>query len=373
MIAARYTQGGKLQVVDAPKPTAAEDELLLRVEASAICGTDLKIVRHGHRKMRDGQTVILGHEFVGTVEQAGSRTGDYPVGTRVGVAPNIGCGSCEMCRRGLGNMCPDYEAFGITLDGAHAEFVRVPSKAVVQGNVIPMPKAVSPVDASLIEPLSCAVSSVRAAQVRAGDSVLVYGAGPMGLLNVMVAVAAGASQAVVVDPDEARLEKAKRLGAAQVVNPQRQSVPEWVAGQTGGRGVDAVIVAAPVPALQQEGLSLLAPFGRLCLFAGLPRGHGRVELDTNAIHYKNLIVTGMTGGSARDYQAALDLVRQKKADVSQVVSHVFPLRRMQEAYDTALSGEGMKIVMVAGQQNGQQKVPGTFCAQHPRTDPAKGS
>ena len=347
MIAGRYTQGGQLHVVDAPVPQAADDELLLRVEAAAICGSDVKIIRHGHRKLRDGQTVTLGHEFVGTVQQAGSRVQDYPAGTRVGVAPNIGCGSCEMCRRGLGNMCPDYEAFGITFDGAHAEFVRVPAGAIAQGNVVHVPEAVSDVEASLIEPLSCAVSSIRVSQVRAGDSVVIYGAGPMGMLNALVARAAGAERLMAVDLNQTRLDAARQFGVTDTVNPQRRSVPEWVAQQTGGRGVDVVIVAAPSAALQQEALGLLAPFGRLCLFAGLPRGHAGVELDTNAIHYKNLIVTGMTGGSAGDYRAALELVRTGKVDLSRLVSHVVPFCDMEQAYETALAGEGMKIVMAA--------------------------
>lgn len=347
MIAATYTHGGTLQIVDAPIPRIADDELLLRVEASAICGTDVKMIHHGHRKLPDGRSVILGHEFVGTIEQVGSRIDRYAPGTRVGVAPNIGCGSCEMCRRGLGNMCPDYQAFGITFDGGQAEFVRVPAQAVAQGNVIPIPDDAGSVEASLTEPLSCAVSSVRAAQVRPGDRVLVYGAGPMGLLNVMAAMAAGASRVFVVDFNGARLDKARQLGAADVVNPGQQPVPPWLAQRTDRRGVDAVIVAAPVAALQQEGLGLLAPFGRLCLFAGLPPGHGPVALDTNAIHYRNLIVTGTTGGAAGDYRAALDLIRRRQVDVAPVISHVFAFRQMQKAYDTALSGRGLKIVIAA--------------------------
>jgi L-iditol 2-dehydrogenase len=347
MIAGTYTQGGQLRVVDLRVPDIADDELLLRVEASAICGSDLKIIRHGHRKLRDGQTVTLGHEFVGTVQQAGSRVKDYPVGMRVGLVPNIGCGSCRMCRRGLGNMCPDYRAFGITFDGAHAECVRVPADAIAQGNVIPLPDDVSPVDASLIEPLSCAVNSIRAAQVAEGDMVLVYGAGPMGLLNALVARAAGAAGVLLSDLDEHRLRLAGQLGIDDTVNPRRSSVPQWAARKTEGRGLDAVIVAVPSAELQREGLGLLAPFGRLCLFAGLPRGHGGVELDTNAIHYRNLIVTGTTGGSARDYREALELVRTGRVEVARLVSHVFPFRDMQKAYNTALAGEGMKVVMVA--------------------------
>ncbi len=347
MIAGRYTQGGQLQIVDVPMPRIGDDELLLRVEASAICGSDVKIIRHGHHKLQAGQTLILGHEFVGTIEESTAQSSGFPLGTRVGVVPNIGCGSCEMCRRELGNMCPEYEAFGITFDGGHAQFVRIPASAIRQGNVVPVPETIPAVDASLIEPLSCAVNSMRVAQVSAGDAVLIYGAGPMGLLNAMVASAAGAGRVVVVDFNESRLQKAKTLGVTDTVNPKRHAIPSWVADETGGRGMDAVVVAVPVGALQQEGLGLLAPFGRLCLFAGLPRGQTAVGLDTNLIHYRNLVVTGMTGGAACDYRQALELIRSKKVDVAPIVSHVFSFDDMQAAYKIALAGEGMKIVLAS--------------------------
>ncbi len=363
MLAGQYTQGGKLQIVDVPVPTISDDELLLRVEASAICGSDVKIIHQGHHKLRDGQTLILGHEFVGTIAQVGARLAGYSVGDRVGVAPNLGCGVCALCRQGLSNMCPAYDAFGITFDGGHAEFVRIPAKAIVQGNVVAIPDTLDRIAASLIEPLSCAVSSLRISQVQAADWVLVYGAGPMGLLNALVAKAAGASRVIVVDLNDTRLDKARQLGATDVVNPQRQPVAQWVTEQTGGRGLDAVIVAVPVAALQQEGLGLLAPFGRLCLFAGLPRGQAGVALDTNAIHYKNLLVTGMTGGSARDYRAALELIQTGRVDVAPLISHVFSFRNLQQAYDTALSGKGLKIVIA--QEARILSEPGTGSCVHP--------
>jgi L-iditol 2-dehydrogenase len=347
MIAAKYTQGRGLEIGVAPVPRIAEDELLVRIEATSICGTDVKIVNSGHRKLSAGQTIILGHEFVGTVEQAGARVLEFPVGTRVGVAPNIGCGHCEMCGRGLMNMCPDYAAFGINRDGSHTEFIRITADAIVQGNVIPLSPEVSPLDASLAEPLSCVVNGMRACRLTVGDTVLIYGAGPMGLLNLMLAAASGASRVLVVDPNTQRLETARTLGAGGVFDPTQGPVKSWVAQETRDRGVDVVITAAPIRQIQQEAIGLLAPFGRLCLFAGLPNGSPTAELDTNAIHYKNLIVTGMTGGAPQDYRTALKLIESKRVDVRQVVSHVLPLRDISRAYDLARSGQGMKLVLAA--------------------------
>lgn len=347
MIAAQYTQGKGMSFGEVPRPEIQDDELLLRVEATAICGTDTKMARQGHRKLRAGQTIIPGHEFVGTIEQAGARVAHFTPGMRVGVAPNIGCGNCEFCGQGLMNMCPDYSAFGIDRDGAHTEWVRIPASAIAQGNVIPMPDSVPSIEAALAEPLSCAINGVRVCSIKPGDVVLIYGAGPMGLLNQMVAQISGAARVLMVDLNDSRLKKSLTLGASAVFNSSTGSTKEWVAAQTNHRGVDAVITAVPVRQVQQEALGLLAPFGRLCLFAGLARGEGGVELDTNAIHYKNLIVTGMTGGSPRDFRAALQLIASRRIDVRQVVSHVYPLSDVEQAYKTALAGEGLKILLTA--------------------------
>lgn len=347
MIAATYTQGGTLAIADVPVPEIGEDELLVRVEATSLCGTDVKIARHGHRKLKPGQTLVLGHEFVGTVERAGTWVTPFKAGERVGVAPNIGCGACEMCGRGLMNMCPDYSALGINLDGSHTEFIRIPAPAIRQGCVIPLARGVSSIEASLAEPLSCAVNGIRAAGVTQGDVVLVYGAGPMGLMNLMLALLSGAAEVLVVDLNDSRLEKARELGAAKTFNPQNGSVPSWVMQQTGNRGVNVVITAVPVPEIQPEAVTLLAPFGRLCLFAGLPAGSSPAPLDTNAIHYKNLIVTGMTGGAPHDYRTALRLIAARRVEVRQIISHVLPIREVGRAYELALAGRGVKIVLVA--------------------------
>jgi L-iditol 2-dehydrogenase len=345
VIAAKYTQGKSFEIGEVAVPLIAEDELLVRVEATSICGTDLKITQSGHRKLHPGQTIVLGHEFAGRIEQAGARVPDYPVGTRVGVVPNIGCGRCEMCGRGLANMCPEYSAFGIDRDGSHTEFVLVPAAAIAQGNVIPIPSDVSSVEAALAEPLSCVVNGIRAAGVQAGDTVLVYGAGPMGLLNMMLAQVCGASRVWVVDLSDSRLARAKTLGADAVFNPNRGMVQEWINDLTGGRGVDVVITAVPVRQVQQDAVSLLAPFGRLCLFAGLPNGERSPEINTNVIHYKNLVVTGMTGGAPRDYRTALKLIQSRRIDVRQLVSHTFPMPEVGRAYEVALSGKGLKVVL----------------------------
>jgi L-iditol 2-dehydrogenase len=346
MLAATYRQGGELSVEEVPVPVIRRDEILLRVRAASICGTDVKIVRFGHRKLADGQRIVLGHEFVGVIEQLGSDVLGYRLGQRVGVAPNAGCGNCDACIRGTTNYCPQYTALGIDRDGGQAPLVRIPGCFVRQGNVLPLPDEVSDVQAALLEPFSCVVNAVRASQIELGDTVVIFGAGPMGLMHGMLCRIAGAARIIVVDPLEHRRQKARQVGCDDALDPGVGDLDARLRAETGGRGVDVVITACPVPEVQTQAVRLLAPLGRLCLFGGLPKGAGPVPMDTNAVHYGNLVVTGTTGGSVRDYRVAMRLVAGRRVDLGQVVSDVFPLSQLRAAYDLALSGAEGKVILI---------------------------
>ena len=345
MIAATFTQGGKFEIKEVARPEIAKDEILLRVKATSICGTDTKIIRNGHRKLRDGEQIVLGHEFAGVIEQIGSAVEGFTEGQAIGVAPNWGCGRCKPCQRGMANYCAEYHAFGITHDGSHTQWVRIPSEAIVQGNILPLPGDVSWSGVSLAEPLSCVLGGQTAARLSVGESVLVYGAGPMGLLHILAARAAGAAVIVAADPNAERLTVARKLGATHTVQSNVEDIRSRVNEITDRQGLDVVITAVPIPEIVPEGLSILGIFGRLCLFAGLPKDRAIVGLDGNLIHYKNLSVTGTTGGCNADYAKALGLITSGAVPVEGIISHRFQLDQLSEAYETALAGRGMKIVM----------------------------
>jgi threonine dehydrogenase-like Zn-dependent dehydrogenase len=317
----------------------------LRVEASSICGTDARIIRKGHRKLSPGQSVVLGHEFAGVIEELGPGVRGYQVGQRVGVAPNIGCGECEQCRAGRANMCPTYSAFGINMDGGHARYVVIPEAAVDQGNVMPLPENVSFEQAALAEPLSCVINSLRECRIASGESVLVFGCGPMGLLHLLLARARGAASVWMVDAEASKIERAAALGADRVVCSSREDVGAAVTGATGGRGLDVVVTACPVPEVQEKSLELLAPFGRACFFGGLPPEGAKVRLDSNLIHYRNLTVTGVTGGCNRDLGEALGLIADGRVRVEDVVSDRLEASAMEEAFRRALGGRALKVVI----------------------------
>lgn len=290
---------------------------------------------------------MLGHEFLGVIQEVGSRVVGLSPGQRVGLAPNAGCGQCDACVRGQSNYCPRYTAFGIDRDGAHAAYVKIPWPFIAQGNIIPLPDTVCDEEASLLEPFSCVVNGVRAARIELGDTVVIYGAGPMGLMHAMLCRISGAAKLIAIDPVEGRLEKAKSLGCDLALNPLEQDVPARLKHETGGRGADVVITACPVAEVQTEALELLAPFGRLCLFGGLPKTVEPVAMNTNAIHYGAFVVSGSTGGSVEDYRIALKLVAGKRVDLSRIISNVYALDQIEEAYQTALAQATGKVVLVA--------------------------
>jgi L-iditol 2-dehydrogenase len=353
MIAATYIQGEGLRIQDVSSPSVADGDVLVRMGASAICGTDLRTIQNGHRRLAPGQRVILGHEFAGTIASAGAHDREFPAGMRVAVAPNVGCGQCDLCTQGFTNMCPDYQAFGITWDGAHTEYVRLPGSAVAQGNIIPLPEHVSLQEAALIEPLSCVVNGNREARIRFGDAVVIVGAGPIGLLHLLLAKLSGAGKVIVADLRPSRLEAAEALGAEVTVNPAEEDPAGRIRHETEGRGADVVITACAVASVQQDSIGWLAPFGRVCFFGGLPSQEAAVPIDTNAIHYRNLLVTGVTGGSLRDFRLAARLIASRRIDVRRVVSHRFPLADMKLAFDQAARQDAMKVVLLAEGEGGE--------------------
>ncbi len=344
MQAVVYEHPEKLVLESIAIPALQPGDLLLRVRAASICATDLKIVAHGHFKIAPGTRRVLGHELVGEVVSASPDAPELPVGARVGVAPNIGCGRCEMCARGQDHLCPQYEAVGITLDGGLAEYVRIPVQAVRRGHVVPLPPQISDGEAALVEPMSCVVNAHEAVGTGWGDRVLVFGAGPMGLMHVVLSRAAGVSQIVVVEPDGHRQHLARTFGVDGAVAPEE--VQSAVGRFTGGRGFDVVIVAVPArEALEQAPLAA-AVRGRVHVFAGLSHGADLPSIDTNAVHYRQLVLTGTTGSSVHQYRRTVDLVAFGRVKLAPLISLRMPLAEGEDAFRRAREREVLKVVVI---------------------------
>ena len=345
MLAAVYREGSGVQLDRVPIPLAMRDEVLLRVERASICATDIRILHGAHRKFGPGTTRIPGHEVVGVVEQAGSAVSGFHTGERVFIAPNIGCGECVSCRRGKNNLCRNFQAFGITMDGGFAEYMRVTAPAIEQGNVIPFPEHINPAVAALAEPFACVLHGQEAVSTAPGETVIIIGAGPIGLMHALLARSRGAARVIVADHTPERLVVASDLVDAVTVNTNKIGLLETVLEHTGGAGADVVIVAAPSADAQRESLRLAAPGGRINFFAGLPKDNPMVSLDANLIHYNELVVTGTTACSTADCRSALSLIVSGEVDLSPLISVQYPLARALDAFAAAQDRSNLKVVL----------------------------
>jgi L-iditol 2-dehydrogenase len=344
MKAAYFYAPNQMGVEEVAEPTVRDDEMLIRIRAASICGTDMRIFRHGHFKIPVGERRVLGHEIAGELIRVGRLVEGYRQGMRVTATPNIGCGRCQFCRDGYNNMCPDYEAFGISIDGGFQETMRVPNMAIKGGNIFPIPDQVGFEEAALTEPLSCCYNALRSVQTSHNDVVLIIGAGPIGAMHVMLNRIAGARKIMAADIRQDRLDQIREFGADVTINSRYSDLEEAVMRETNGHGADVIITAVSVPEVQTQAVELLATHGRVNFFAGLGKA-GRVPIDTNRVHYRGLRLVGTTGSTNADYFKCLTLVAEGRVDLNRLVRARFRLTEINQAFDYAASGEGLKTVI----------------------------
>jgi len=344
MRAAVFEGGRELAIRLVERPRAGAGELVVEVAACGVCGTDVRIVE-GRKSRGIRVPSILGHEVSGRVHEVGPGTaGDWSVGEPVVVQPVISCGECSACTAGAENRCERREALGYEHDGGFAELIRIPAAAVVRGNVIRVPDGLDLGVAALAEPLAAVVNGQEQVGVRAGDAVLVLGAGPIGLLHVQLALARGAGPVIVSEPGAARRGAAEALGASVVIDPSVEDVVEATRRATGGGGCDVAIVAIGVAPVAETALAAVRRGGRISLFAGFDPG-ATVRLDPNRVHYDELVIAGATASGRRQMGEAIELLATGALDGRSIVSDVLPLEQIGEALDLVRTGRGRKILV----------------------------
>lgn len=332
-----------LRLADIATPDAAPGELVLRVRAATVCGTDLRILT-GRKTKGVRFPSVIGHEFAGEVVQAGAGVTQFKAGDRVCMDPVIPCRACAYCKSGRENVCLHRQAMGYEFDGAFAEYIRIPAIALASGNVFRMPEGMSFEAAALAEPLACCINGQRNAGVQLGDSVVILGAGPIGLMHAALARAAGARQVIVSEPNAARRQAAAERGVDHVCDPAGTSLAEFVKARTDGLGADVVILAIGVPQLANEALTIVRRGGRVNLFAGFSAGD-MSSIDVNLIHYGELIVTGASALARRDYELALNLLASGRIDAGTLITHRYEVADSLAAFDEAGSGRALKVAI----------------------------
>lgn len=351
MLAAAYDGSPEIRVLEREIPRPGPGEFVIKPYACGICGTDLRILRAGHRRIPQGTVRILGHELAGEVVAVGEGVTWPSPGMRVAISPNMGCGHCDLCIRGHTQLCPDYFSFGVVIDGALAECMLVPAAAISQGNVSEIPAHLSYEEAGLNEPLSCCYHGLRVCNIQPEESVLIVGAGPIGLMMLQLARIMGAGRVIMAQRSPGRRQMAERFGADRVINPAEESLATVVRELTGGRGVDVAMIAAPSGLAQAEALSVMAVHGRMNFFGGLPKGEEVTGLDSNLIHYRELTVTGTTGQTIADYRTSLALLSAGRVNVRDLITERFPLAESASAMEYARSKVGLKTVVLPQEAN----------------------
>ncbi|MCS7125401.1 MAG: zinc-binding dehydrogenase [Aigarchaeota archaeon] len=341
MLALRLYGKEDLRLEDVSEPKLDGAGAILKVRATSICATDVKAYSTGARTKIP---IILGHEFSGDIIEASNEFVDY-LGKKVIVNPNIFCGRCEYCLSGEHVLCPNRYAIGIDVDGSFAEYVKIPAQAFHIGGVLEIPPHLSYEEASLIEPLAACFRGQLKLGIHPGDVVTILGAGPIGLLHFLLARAFGASKIIISEVDERRKEVARRLGVEYVVDPLREDIEKSILSLTNGKGSDVVIVAVGSPQAQRDALKIIRKGGRINFFAGLPAGVEEVSINTNIIHYKQIIVLGTSMQTPMEFKKTLELVASRLIDVKPLLTHRYSLKDGLEAFSKTLKAEGLKVVI----------------------------
>jgi L-iditol 2-dehydrogenase len=340
-----FHEPGRIAVEEAAEAAPGPGEVLLRVGAAAICHSDIRVYL-GQKHARPG--VIPGHEIAGTVLAVGEGVQTPRAGDRVVVCPIVACGRCVFCASGRRHRCPERRTLGYDDNGGLAEQLLLPAALVSLGHVLPVPDGLSLERACLTEPLACVLNSLETCGVAAGSSLAVVGAGPMGLMHVLLARAMGAGEIIVSEPDSERAETARRFGASHVVDPRRDDLAAAVRERTDGLGADAVVLAAGLADAVEASLACARRQGVVSLFAGFPP-ESRVSLDPNAIHYSEVRLTGSQNAAPEQYRRTLALLPHLP-EIDSVTTHRFPLAEGTAAYDVRLRNEGLKsMVLVAAE------------------------
>jgi 2-desacetyl-2-hydroxyethyl bacteriochlorophyllide A dehydrogenase len=335
MRAAAFPAPELCEMVERETPAPAERQVLVRVEACGLCGTDAHIFR-GQFPARF--PLIAGHELAGVVAETGVDVSSLRPGDHVVVDPNIFCGACRNCRRGYAHLCTMLEAIGVGHDGGFATHCLVPAQ---QCHRVPddMPFPV----ASMIEPIACCMHGMDRAQMRSGEVVLLIGAGTIGQILLQLAILQGAATVIVSEPMPEKREAALRLGASRVVDPRADDLEKAVADATEASGADVVIECVGGAETAQQALDLAGAGGRVVLFGVAPQS-AEISLSPYEIYRKEISVTG-SFINPFTHARAVALLSSGRLAVEGLISHRLPLAAVREGIELLESGSAMKIII----------------------------
>ncbi|WDZ90287.1 zinc-dependent dehydrogenase [Nocardiopsis sp. HUAS JQ3] len=344
MLVARFYAPGDIRLEQAPEPTAGPGQLKIAVVNCSTCGTDVKISRHGHHHIRPPR--VIGHEIAGRIVEVGEGVTGWAEGDRVQVIAAIPCGTCVECSDGRFTVCSRQESMGYHYDGGFAEYMIIPESVLAVDGVNRVPDNIDLAEASVAEPLACVLNGQEIAGVGEGDTVVVMGAGPIGCLHVRLARARGAAKVYLVDINRGRLDMSADIVQpdASVCGAETDAVEE-VLRLTDGRGADVVITAAASGRAQEDALRMVSRSGRVSFFGGLPKDAPIIQLDSNAVHYREISIFGANGSSPEHNRRALELISSGAVPVADLITERMSLSDVHKAIETVASGTAIKVTI----------------------------
>lgn len=331
-IAAVYQGNSKIDITSKQLPKVNDNDVLIKVQAATICGTDVHIL---HGDYDSEPPVVLGHEYSGIVVAKGESVSSINIGDLVTVEPHKYCGVCKYCRIGKEHLCLEKKAFGVHLDGGFAQYSIVPDKIVYK-----VPSGLTPTEAALTENIGCCLHGIDQAGINLGDDVVIIGGGFVGIVLAELSRLRGAGQVIVIEPNENRQSIIKARGF-EVLNPFTSDITSKILEMTNNLGADVVIEAAGRKETAQQCFELVGRGGTI-LFFGVVPPNNPISITPNDIYKRELKIVG---SAINPFSHHRSLQIMKSLHLRDLVTHQFPLEDIEKAIGVAASGEGIKVVI----------------------------
>lgn len=350
MKALRYYAPEDIRLEEIAEPDCAPDEIKLRVRNCSTCGTDVKIRHNGHQNLTPPRT--LGHEIAGEIVEVGAAVNerygaDWRVGDRAQVIAAVPCGECHECGKGWMAVCRNQTSVGYQYDGGFAEYMIVPSQVLKVNGLNRIPDNVGYDEASAAEPFACAINAQELLGIERGDTVVIFGAGPIGCMHTRIARGVhrcGPVYLIDVNADRLKLS-AHAVQPDEVINAAEVDAVQRVLELTGGRGADVIITATAANITQEQAIAMAARNGRISFFGGLPKTDPTITCDSNVVHYRQLHIHGANGSAPEHNRRALDYIATGRVPVKDLITHRLPLTEALDAFGIVERGEAIKVTI----------------------------
>ncbi|KLI09647.1 alcohol dehydrogenase [Mycolicibacterium conceptionense] len=350
MKALRYYAPEDVRLEDVPEPQCGPGEVKIRVRNCSTCGTDVKILHNGHQNLTPPRTI--GHEIAGDIVEVGAQVNTanatkWAEGDRVQVIAAVPCGECHECRKGWMAVCQNQTSMGYQYDGGFAEYMIVPRQVLKVDGLNRIPDNVSYDEASAAEPFACAINAQDLLGIEEGDTVVVFGAGPIGCMHIRIARGVhNCGPVYLVDVNESRLKmSADAVHPDEVINAAEVDVVEKVMELTGGRGADVIITATAANVTQEQAIAMAARNGRISFFGGLPKTNPTITCDSNVVHYRQLHIHGANGSAPEHNKRALQYISTGQVPVKDLITRHIPLDDVLDAFSIVQNGEAIKVTV----------------------------